>query len=585
MNFVKKDFVKKDFGMWHNVLNTAFCQFTAGASKTAKAMQYIKHFCEVKRFTDENIEHGIHHMTIVMTNNSLLETKMWKHRGQSSLKGYKVAILSSKKDSDYINIGQIIHGFIKAKKADELPDILIMCTHGSRTENINELIDSLQNGNCNFTKIGIHQITMTIMFDEADKTIDLIISFIKEALKNLEKNNKIYNTVIRDIHYITATPMKEFWKSLKKIGIEKLKSINHQFGTLGLKHSELMKNYRKIEDHTIHYDVDDKTEDPVHYASLVIPKIIKRRENKEVLTVFAPGHLWKESHERMKDLFQANNFTTLVLNSDGKGWYSQDNKFTSWDEFNTTHNIQGEAYKTLVKWRELNPSEDLAITGYLNLERGITFNTNGFNFTDMLVSSYHVKNLASLIQILGRANGDVEYVKIMNIWSPKYVISSANEYIEAVNDTHSRNPEEFNESDFRKASPRDRKREAISIPAIINLTSDEINEIKKRRVGRTHDEEYIKELIGNKNPELRNTIVQLKKKQITLPHEPKSIKKHITDFENAAKESKGYSIDITKKELEEDLYQVFIDDNSGSEKLIVSCYYGSKLKQKTDIQE
>jgi hypothetical protein len=117
-----------------------------------------------------------------------------------------------------------------------------------------------------------------------------------------------------------------------------------------------------------------------------------------------------------------------------------------------------------VKWRELNPSEDLAITGYLNLERGITFNTNGFNFTDMLVSSYHVKNLASLIQILGRANGDVEYVKIMNIWSPKHVISSANEYIEAVNDTHSRNPEEFNESDFRKASPRDRNSRMVDHP-------------------------------------------------------------------------------------------------------------------------
>ena len=41
----------------------------------------------------------------------------------------------------------------------------------------------------------------------------------------------------------------------------------------------------------------------------------------------------------------------------------------------------------------INKDISLAITGYWTIERGITFNTDGFNFTHMIISKYHSNKL------------------------------------------------------------------------------------------------------------------------------------------------------------------------------------------------
>ena len=60
-------------------------------------------------------------------------------------------------------------------------------------------------------------------------------------------------------------------------------------------------------------------------------------------------------------------------------------------------------YKTLSKLHQLYSKTNIALTGFNCVERGITFQTNGFNFTDMIIPP--IKDIATSVQLVGRANG------------------------------------------------------------------------------------------------------------------------------------------------------------------------------------
>jgi hypothetical protein len=216
------------------------------------------------------------------------------------------------------------------------------------------------------------------------------------------------------------------------------------------------------------------------------------------------------------------------------------------------------------------------------VERGVTFCTTGFNFTDMIVSAYHLRNWAALIQILGRANGGKEYVQIMNIWSPKKVIDKANDQIAIMNELHAQNPEVYEESDFRRKTKREIMDVAMTVPIVLPITKEEFGQIQK--VGRSYNLTKLLQIVRIHNPSLATELSKMEKKQISQPDEDSSIKKHITDFINAAQRNTKYSIDITKKELEKkkDMYQIFIDKTEDAPKLIISIFRGSKLNQSED---
>ena len=132
------------------LLNTALCQFTPAASKTQKAIEYIKHFSILSRFLRGEVENGVHHMTVILTNNSLLETKMWRHRLENKTQRLNIATLSSRQDSTFNSINDIITHLSTAKNPNQLFDIFTICTHEQRTTDIFKLIDTLENGNLYF---------------------------------------------------------------------------------------------------------------------------------------------------------------------------------------------------------------------------------------------------------------------------------------------------------------------------------------------------------------------------------------------------------------------------------------------------
>ena len=62
------------------------------------------------------------------------------------------------------------------------------------------------------------------------------------------------------------------------------------------------------------------------------------------------------------------------------------------------------------KWRKENPKAGLVITGKTVLERGLTFLTDGFCFDYIILSGYFAKDMANLVQTLGRGQGNEKYV-------------------------------------------------------------------------------------------------------------------------------------------------------------------------------
>ena len=566
-------------------LNNALFQSPTDISKTQKAIEFIKHYGSIGRFQGKAPQHGTHHMSIVLTNNSLSEASQWTVRLNNKLRNLNTIILSSKRDSDVRNLDQFWGRIMRLKNANDLPDLIVMCTHERRTADVIDLISTLKNKTYDLSKVGIHNITISIMFDEADKNAKLIVEFLKSIWPLLTFEDEMKDNIIRDIHFITATPLEMFWKQLKTAGITKLQNVNHaiqsmdETSVLHGDYKELMKQYRWLTDHNIDTHVSNMTTNPVEYASILLDKWGNHTpENSRI--VFAPADIDRPSHYNMRDLFMSKGYWVYIDNSDknkGKGFYNPQGKFQSLDSFKKEHNIHGEPYETFRKWRELYPTESLAITGWLTIIRGITFNTTGFNFTNMILSACHMKNLADLLQVAGRADGDKKYVGIFNIHCPHKLWETVRERVELMAELHEKNPSEFEEQDFRPQTKRDVMNVAMTVPCVIPITPDELQSIQ--RVGREYDKDKIVGVINTYNSELATELKGMEKKQISQPLQGPSIKKHITDFINAASENKKYTIDITKEEVNRkvNLYQIFIDKTADSPKLIVSIFKGQLL--------
>jgi hypothetical protein len=549
-------------------------------------MNYIKHFAVVSRITAGQIENGCHHMTVILTNNNLSETKQWKLRLQKNLR-LNTIILSSNKASDIKSLDQLFGKMLRCKKADGLPDLLVMCTHEKRTSDLKELIETLKNKTYNFTKFGIHRISLTIMFDEADKNMKQISSCLTDInpLITNGTGNVKYDDIIRDVHFITATPVKTFWAELKKHSITSLHNINTAIAamdsesSLHTNYAELMKDYRFLEEHNIHMN-SNMTDDPIEYAV----SILNTLDMKSPRTVFAPSRIYLDDHDLMQQELTQRGFHVYMDNSKKKGFYDLKGDFISIDLFNKSHSIKGELYETFVKWRELHPNEHLAITGLLNITRGITFNTIGFNFTDMIISAYHAKDIASLVQLFGRANGGKKYVNVMKLHTPTDVYNKVKEFVDMAIDILNKNPDEFEEKHFKGQTSQEKKRAqqevAWTVPKVFHLTDEEYLSIKKMK-GKSGkdtkewDKATIMAQIVKKDAALHAIIKGMDCFQVTAPDAENTYKKYVTDFITRAEGGTKYIMGLHKDSKKKDGYQVFLDNKN--KKIIVSVYYGTRM--------
>lgn len=416
------------------ILNHELMQFTKG--KTEKTLQSI---AERHLYRTHDDAHSI---DVIITNNNLQETEQWKIRTSQTFKGcsnININVLSSKKvksQKDHTNVSTLISQMTKALNLqnENLPNVIIMCCHSKRVEqDCVELLESF----CNNTNIKFN-----FVFDESDANLGTISAF----LHNINNNHNSVHTCIDSIEFVTATPFEEFWKMLSQHGIYRLINKEHFKEE---NYEELFRNYREFEEH-YWTTLDNDTINPLEYIKDCFKQgLIPTRRN----IVFAPGHIFSEkrdvgSHEEIVEYFLEKGYTVLLHNGKHKCFCEANGSRLSIADFNNKHSISGELRDTLRKWNALHPNQNLAITGNWTIERGVTFNTDGFNFTHMIVSMLHSKKTNRLLQILGRANGHKKYVERITIISPKVIELSTKSLVATLKEVRVANPEKFNPNDF-----------------------------------------------------------------------------------------------------------------------------------------
>lgn len=439
------------------ILNHELTQFTRG-----KTEQTLNNICE--RYLLNSISTDAHIIQFIVTNKSLVETKQWKIRTSHKMNDYDnidVDILSSDVKSEYHNIDKFISKIMKAKTKDELPNILIVCFHKARIDDIHTLLQMF----CGKT-IMVQNVKLKfhLSFDEPDANIGLCSKFLKKY--------KEYMNLLVAIEFITASPYEKFWKMLKDNDIVTLINPHHvdklkQPCLDETSYEDYLNNYRQIKDHN-HLICNYSTNNPLEYIEYIFENIYLANdaEGNQIekpyvdmndstrKIIFSPAHLYTEkegvgSHEEVVQFYNQLDFTVYLSNGKFKGFIEPTGERISLDDFNLKHNITGELRDTMRKWAQIYPEKNIAITGYWTIERGITFQTDGFNFTHAIISDYHKQLLNKLIQLIGRLTGNKLYIaQKCNIICPQHIIDTVNTLVDKTIELRRENPENYNATDF-----------------------------------------------------------------------------------------------------------------------------------------
>ena len=447
-------------------LNNTPCQFTA--SKTKKAIDYI-HATMASR-CKPNSENGIHNITLLINNNSLIDSKQWKLRlGDKEL---KVASLSSDHKSTFNNVQEFMGSLTVVKKPNDLIDVLVMCNNHVRDKDIYEICESLYNKRISFGNIGIHKIELTVMYDEADVSQNL-----NNACKFIKYSNENEYTFIESIHLITATAFKKFWDKLKKItNIISLDTFSDMITIPPPE--ELLDQYKQIKEHNIIPTNIFNNKDPVLYFKNIHTKFLFNAP--EPVICFCPTTKLTADHADITNFILNSDRERMAvvveINSKVKGIYiGSKDTFIKIDKFNKEQGLTTEKepdceiYNTLKKLKELHPDKDIYVNGFNCLNRGVTLQTAGFNFTDIIMP--YVKDPATRVQLAGRANGGKQFItKNNNIYIHKECYDELIEYIDYSIQLIKSNPEEICADDFRTKTDKEKDMIRWSIPIKIHLS-------------------------------------------------------------------------------------------------------------------
>ena len=426
-------------------------QFTHG--KTEQTLNMINGLIE-KYYINSN-DSNFHQIEIIISNNSLLETEQWKIRTKNKLgenEYIDVEILSSKSDSDYKYIDNFLTKILTAKTKNDLPNILIVCAHKKRVcRDIIKLLRCFSGTNyINIQK----NIKFHFNFDEPDSYLGILCDFLTEF--------KEYSYLISEILFITATPYDHFWKILQSHRIHELYNIAKD-SCVEKSYNDYFDSYMSINEHN-YLEYNYQTKNPLEYIENIFENykdINNGKEDGDLITfnpnerkiIFAPGHLYTTklgygSHAEIVEYFLEKNYIIFLSNGKFKGFIYPNGNRILLKDFNIKYGIKGELRDSLRKLNELHPTSNIAITGYWTIERGITFNTDGFNFTDVIISDYHANNINRLIQLVGRSTGNKKYVNKMNLICPTKIYNIVDEFVNKTRQLRELNHANYNRADF-----------------------------------------------------------------------------------------------------------------------------------------
>lgn len=617
-------------------LNHTPCQFVI--SKTLKGIEYIKALIASR---GHNGEPGVHNITLIITNKTLLDGRQWKLRliDNNDL-NLNVSILSSDIKSTYRSCDELKGKMLSVQKNDHLDDVIIMCSHSRRIEDVKDLLTTMNDERLNLTKIGIKKITFTLMFDEVD---------IAENNNHAVQIMGMKVNCIESIHLITATPVKEFWKKIGKLGITSLENLTHDMDKNNIGEIEspeqLIEDYRKLDDHTIFES--EENDDVVENAKIIYKNIcnnanmktIKKRNNKEKedklidtplvthpnrasgfrsLRIFAPGLRNTKTHKEITNYFNSEGFITITINNDKKNAIRYPSEIRhpyhyidpetnkpikvehpkreceSIEEFNMRVRLLRKGkksdvnmYDTLTLMEKLYKDINIMITGFICIERGITFQTKTkygqFGFTDLILPSV-IDCLATLIQILGRANGHKNFVNSHNIHMTQNLYDKVSEYLEYQIKIIKSSPEIISEADFREKTQREKEKPFMTVPIRIELSGndkDNYDYYSEKNGIKFKNKPAIREKV---NIELKrlNSEDDIKYYDEALCSEPvvssDGYKKNIIPLINAVNNNEKYvTLHKNKKFDNRNYYAVYFD--SINKQMFVMLWYGEKRNE------
>jgi len=394
-------------------LNTELPQYKIG--KTGKLLKYLaEYYYRHDKPKNNNKEHII---TVMATSNSLLESKQWKSRSNKywyEKSGIIIQQLSSANDSEYNKMNALMGDLMSraSNKRGTLPHIIIMCSNSARIDrdciNLLQMLSEWQNPSIKFK--------FNFMFDEVDKTISHICTLIREI-----KKRKV-NYLVKDIILITATPQSIYYR-LKKEGVTELLNLDT---ALDLQDRTIAnEQYRSIKNHDC--IKIEGPEDPLNYAKHIMQKRPDLFDEISGKTIFAPAKYYISSHEEYGEFWREKGWHVFLANGKFKGFIDTVGNRTRLRDY---LKYGEETRDGLRRWRERHPDEGLVITGWTCIERGITFNTDGFNFDLMILSAYHGRYYNSLHQVVGRGAGDGDYCDKMKVIMPQALYDTCVSYID-----------------------------------------------------------------------------------------------------------------------------------------------------------
>ena len=437
------------------VLNFECTQFPLG--KTKKTLTFIANAYKIHRLNTNNTVAGENVISIIISSNNLAETAQWSVRAEKELtsllggKDVSIRTISSKTMNDGMGSGKNMDAFVSALTRlpeKDLPDVLLMCCHEKRVDrDFIELLEAAKNTlRMDYGK----RFKFNLFIDEADKNISLVGKVLKKI-----KRNKLEER-LNQVHFITATPDLAFWNTLKKCGIKRLTNFDflERAPTISDEERAFAKEcYQSILTQTFNGVDYLATDDPLDYIKYVMTETELIDEyNPTVL--FVPGAREKVTHNAIRDHFLDKGYWVFYHNGDFKGFIRPDGlKLPVADLMNNSKWLpqNGEKYELrdlLVAWRKNYPTASLAITGKTTISRGITFNSkdkagNSFNFTHMIFSSCHTKNLAEFVQLLGRACGHKKYCDTIQIIGYTAAFNNARAFVNHILELKDENVKEL----------------------------------------------------------------------------------------------------------------------------------------------
>jgi hypothetical protein len=429
------EFTEEDYNI-DFILNFELAQCRSKTEKALKTIAFLHHGNQTQYGDDETKV-----LSIVFTNNSLLEGEAWKTRTATKFKNVNIKVQrlasDTKKGSNDFTVGKELIAAFAMYASDKkywnmIGDVLIMCNHPTR---IKDMFNVIKTMNGIIPKNGL-KFKYNIFFDECDSSN--LLGQTCKFIKKIYDNNLTH--LINEIQFITATP-NGLIERLKRItpDADKLLNINNKLEKCS-RSTDNVKDYHTIKSHT--FLPFEGPGDPVEYI---------KKLSQDNPTIFRPGKIYfipsdfyTTGHEKMAnlELFKSHGLWVLILNGRHKEFRNP-----LGEKENIMQDLKGKELRDILRsWRERNPTAGLIITGNMVLERGLTFNTNGFNFDYMIISSYFAKKISNVIQLVGRGQGKKKFVDKFTVIMPQILWVKITKYIDDCEKILSENPAFYDEN-------------------------------------------------------------------------------------------------------------------------------------------